>query len=183
MRICLFEDGAAGGLEPLTALRPVFELVCGATSLAAKQCRHFAPCAVGVLVRPHLAELVRLQHPGTPVNDLAWLRAEPTVLVNGRWLPPPSPAVSLNGRCVALSGDAVAYAVVGPDLLTSCQSETLDDCLRHWAETLPQRPAGGALVARPWDLVEHNAAQLCGDFERAAAAAPAATCPPHVAVV
>ena len=39
MRVCLFEDRGALDLEPLTLTRPVFELLCGLTSLAAKQCR------------------------------------------------------------------------------------------------------------------------------------------------
>src|SRR4029077_11656619 len=131
MRVCLFEDRPAAALEPLTLTRPVFELLCGQTSLRSKQCRHFAPCSIGVLIRPYLADLFRLQHPGTPVNDLAWLRAEPTILVNGRWLPPPTPGADLGGPCVAIVGGEVAYAVVGPERLTYCSPSTLDDCLEN----------------------------------------------------
>ncbi len=175
MHVCLFEDAAVAALDPLTATRPAFDLVCGATSLAAKQCRHFAPCAAGVLIRPHLADLFRLQRPGTPVNDLAWLRSEPAVLVNGRWLPPALSAVSASGPCVATVGDTVAYAVIGPELLTYCSFETLGDCLQTWRDTLPRHDAGGTMIDRPWDLVDNNPAQLCQDFDRiAAASAPAA---------
>src|SRR5438093_1399758 len=105
MRVCLFEDRGFSGLEPLASTRPVFELLCGQTSLAAKQCRHFAPCEMGVLVRPHLAELYRLHHPRTPANDMAWLHSEPAILVNGRWLPPPGAAIDLACPSVALVGD------------------------------------------------------------------------------
>ena len=49
MQICLFEDRLVADLEPLTLTRPVFELLCGQSTLAAKQARHFAPCDVGVL--------------------------------------------------------------------------------------------------------------------------------------
>src|SRR5262245_20309207 len=175
MRVCLFEDTGVLALDPLTATRPAFDLLCGASSLAARQCRHFAPCAVGALVRPHLAKLFRLHHPETPVNDLAWLRAGPTVLVNGRWLPPARHATSATGPCVAMVGETVAYAVVGPELLTYCSEDTLDDCLSSWKEALPYRPAGGLMISYPWDLVENNPAQLCADFDRCASAAlPAA---------
>ena len=183
MRVCLFEDAGVLALDPLTATRPAFELLCGATSLAAKQCRHFAPCEVGALVRPHLAELFRLHHPAMPVNDAAWLRAGPTVLVNGRWLPPALPATSVTGPCVGLVGETVAYAIVGPELLTYCSPDTLDDCLHHWRQALPQRPAGGAMVAYPWDLVENNAAQLFADFERYASSARPSALPGGLAVV
>jgi UDP-N-acetylglucosamine diphosphorylase/glucosamine-1-phosphate N-acetyltransferase len=171
MRVCLFEDSGVLALDSLTTTRPAFDLLCGASSLAAKQCRHFAPCAVGALVRPHLAELFRLRHPETPVNDPAWLRAGPTVLVNGRWLPPALHATSAAGPCMAMVGETVAYAVVGPELLTYCSQDTLDDCLSSWKETLPHRPAGGSLISYPWDLVENNPAQLLADFDRCASAA------------
>ena len=72
------EDNGVGNLEPLALTRPAFELICGQSSLGRKQCRYFAPCEVGVLVRPHLADLYRLEHPSARVNDLNWLRAEPT---------------------------------------------------------------------------------------------------------
>src|SRR5262249_54528761 len=141
MRVCLFEDRAVAALEPLTLTRPAFDLWCGQIPLAAKQCRYFAPCRVGFLVRPVLTDLLRLRHPGTPVNDPAWLRAEPTVLVNARWLPPPGVAAHVGGPGVALVGDEVAYAVVGPDRLTYCSANTLDDCLEAWKNSLPHRAA------------------------------------------
>jgi UDP-N-acetylglucosamine diphosphorylase/glucosamine-1-phosphate N-acetyltransferase len=165
MRVCLFEDRGVADLDPLTLTRPAFELLCGQGSLAGKQCRYFAPCAVGALVRPHLADLYRLEQPSTPVNDLAWLRAEPTILVNGRWLPPPDTAVEVPGPCVALLGEEVAYAVVGSDRLTYCSPNTLEDCLETWKHTLPHVRAGGRLLTYLWELVNHNAEQLCLDFQ------------------
>src|SRR5262249_42181747 len=143
MRVCLFEDRGVADLEPLTLTRPAFELLCGQTSLGSKQCRHFGPGEVGVLVRPLLADLHRLHHPAIPVNDAAWLRAGPTVLVNGRWLPPPGPAPEVPGPCVGTVGDEMAYAVVGPDQLRYCSPSTLSDCLETWKNTLPRHPAGG----------------------------------------
>jgi UDP-N-acetylglucosamine diphosphorylase/glucosamine-1-phosphate N-acetyltransferase len=166
MRVCLFEDRGVANLEPLTLTRPAFELLCGQTSLGAKHCRYFAPDAVGVLIRPHLAELYRAQQPTTAVNDPAWLRAQPTILVNGRWLPPPGTATALFGPCLGMIGGEVAYAVVAPDRLADCCDYTLDACLENWKHTLPQRPAGGRLIAHLWDLVKHNGEQLGIDFQQ-----------------
>jgi UDP-N-acetylglucosamine diphosphorylase/glucosamine-1-phosphate N-acetyltransferase len=170
MRVCLFEDHGVATLEPLALTRPAFELLCGQTSLAAKQCRALAPCEVGALVRPHLADLYAAAHPGTPVNDLPWLRAGPTVLVNGRWLPPVDPMDALPGPCVALVGDEVAYAVLDPERLTYCSPNTLDDCVETWKSTLPHCPAGGRLLRYPWELVQANAEQLALDFRHLAPA-------------
>jgi UDP-N-acetylglucosamine diphosphorylase/glucosamine-1-phosphate N-acetyltransferase len=165
MRVCLFEDRKVAHLEPLTATRPAFDLVCGQTSLGSKQLRHFAPCEAGFLVRPLFVDLLRLHHPSTPINDLAWLRAEPAVLVNSRWLPPPDAATSLTGPCVAMIEDEVAYAVIGPDRLTYCSPNTLEDCLESWKNSLPRHAAGGRLINYLWELVDHNADQLRLDFE------------------
>jgi UDP-N-acetylglucosamine diphosphorylase/glucosamine-1-phosphate N-acetyltransferase len=183
MRVCLFEDREVANLEPLTLTRPAFELLCGQTSLGAKQCRYFAPCAVGALIRPHLADLYRAQQPATAVNHPAWLRAEPTILVNGRWLPPPGTATALFGPCLAMVGGEVAYAVVGPDRLQDCSENTLDDCLETWKSTLPQRPAGGRLVKHLWDLVQHNGEQLALDFQQSPARLGAGWRPATLAVV
>ena len=52
MRVCLFEDHGVLDLEPLTLTRPVFELLCGLTSLGDKQCRFFSFAETGFFVRP-----------------------------------------------------------------------------------------------------------------------------------
>ncbi|HTU20227.1 MAG TPA: putative sugar nucleotidyl transferase [Gemmataceae bacterium] len=169
MRVCLFEDRGALDLEPLSLTRPVFELLCGLSSLAAKQSRFFPPGPRGVLVRPHLADLCRLHSPAVPVNDLGWLRAGPVILVNGRWLPPSIPLVltALSGPCVALVHDDIAYAVVEPEQLADCSPDTLEDCLNTWKATLPRRPAGGRMIRYLWELVQHNGEQILADWQTA----------------
>src|ERR1022692_3398798 len=87
MHLCLFEDRAEQ-FEPLSLTRPVFDLCCGMATLAQKIVRHLAPPVWGVLLRPLLEDIYRLQHPHVAVNDADWLRADPLVLANGRWLPP-----------------------------------------------------------------------------------------------
>jgi UDP-N-acetylglucosamine diphosphorylase/glucosamine-1-phosphate N-acetyltransferase len=163
MRVCLFEDSGATELEPLALTRPVFDLLCGLTSLAARQYRHFAASCPGALVRPHLAEVCRQGAP-RPINDLTWLRAGPTVMVNGRWLPP-GPSGVADGPCVALVGDEVAYAVVGPEQLADCSPNTINDCLASWKAALPHRPAGGRLFRHLWEIVAHNGEQIVRDWQ------------------
>jgi UDP-N-acetylglucosamine diphosphorylase/glucosamine-1-phosphate N-acetyltransferase len=171
MRVCLFEDRGAVDLEPLSLTRPVFELLCGLTSLAAKQSRCFPPGPRGVLIRPHLADVFRLHSHELPVNDLAWLRAGPTILVNGRWLPPsiPLPLAELSEPCVALVDGEVAFAVVASKHLADCSPHTFDECLAAWKAELPHRPAGGRMVRYLWDLVQHNGEQIVADWQSAGA--------------
>ncbi|HLN28909.1 MAG TPA: putative sugar nucleotidyl transferase [Gemmataceae bacterium] len=164
MRLCLFEDQGVGNLEPLSFTRAVFDLLCGLSSLGRKQCQYFAAAEVGVLVRPALASLYSVQHPGTPVNDLAWLRAAATILVNGRWLPPAETPVDMSNPCVATIGDEIAYVLVDSERLATCSSDNLEECLDHWAKSLPRRPAGGRLMRYPWELVHQNPEQICCDY-------------------
>ncbi len=62
-RVCLFEDAAVAGLEPVALTRPAFDLLCGLTSLGDKQRRAFTARSVGALVRPHLADVTQFCHP------------------------------------------------------------------------------------------------------------------------
>ena len=163
MRICLFEDPAVVNLEPLALTRPAFELLSGMTTLGRKQCRYFAPCEVGVLVRPELAELYRVARPSLRVNDLAWLRSASTVLVNGRWLPPAGALEDLSAPCVGLVGDEVAYAAISADHLRYCSTNTIADCMEVWKQTLPHVKAGGRMIGYLWDLVGLNAEQITQD--------------------
>ena len=134
MRICLFEDHGVIDLEPLALTRPVFDLLCGLSPLSAKQARYFAPCTVGAMVRPFLAELTAERRPDLPVNDPAWLRQGPVVMVNGRWLPPDdSRGIDLTnaGPCVGTVGSEVAFAIVTPDRLAGCSPASLQSFLEH----------------------------------------------------
>jgi UDP-N-acetylglucosamine diphosphorylase/glucosamine-1-phosphate N-acetyltransferase len=167
MRVCIFEDRGALDLEPLTLTRPVFELMCGLTSLAAKQSGYFPLGPRGVLIRPHLADLFRLHAPEVSVNDLDWLRSGFTVLINGRWLPPsvPLPPEAVASPGVSLVGDEVAFAVVAPEQLVDCSPLTIDRCLAEWKALLPRRQVGGRMMHFLWELVHHNGEQILADCQ------------------
>jgi UDP-N-acetylglucosamine diphosphorylase/glucosamine-1-phosphate N-acetyltransferase len=171
MRVCLFEDAGVANLEPLTLTRPVFELLCGTDSLGAKQRRFFGETDLAVLVRPSLVDFYRHVHPGIPVNDELWLRAGPTILVNGRWLPPMKKA-DVTAPCMAWVGDQLAYASLPADLAVQLSPDSLEDSLESWKKRLPFQPAHGSFITFPWDLVEQNGRQLCDDFERLPRTAP-----------
>jgi UDP-N-acetylglucosamine diphosphorylase/glucosamine-1-phosphate N-acetyltransferase len=175
MRVCLFEDRGVTDLEPLTLTRPASDLLCGLTRLADKQYRFFGATLHGTLVRSRLAEVCRLGHAPGAVNNRAWLRAGPVVLVNGRWLPPGLGPLPLNAEerpFVALVGDEVAYAFVRPEHLADCAPNTLDDCLASWKAILPTRAACGKLFRHLWELVDHNGEQITRDWQDAGSCAP-----------
>src|SRR5207302_9160151 len=51
---------------------------------------------------------------------------------------------------------------------------TIDECLDDWKQTLPRREAGGTMIARPWDLIERNGAEIARDFQARGEKGPSA---------
>jgi UDP-N-acetylglucosamine diphosphorylase / glucose-1-phosphate thymidylyltransferase / UDP-N-acetylgalactosamine diphosphorylase / glucosamine-1-phosphate N-acetyltransferase / galactosamine-1-phosphate N-acetyltransferase len=167
VRICLFEDGWQQ-LEPLSATRPVFELVCGITPLGEKQRRCLGATDWGVCIRPALAALFRRQHPDIPVNEYGWLLSSPMALVNGRWLPPATSVALPDWPCVGIAGDQVVFAVLSDEQLASFRFSDLALVTKEWQHVLPRIDVGGRLIDYPWDLIEHNAAAIAKDVSAVA---------------
>jgi UDP-N-acetylglucosamine diphosphorylase/glucosamine-1-phosphate N-acetyltransferase len=183
MRLGVFEDSRVAQLEPLALTRPAFDLLCGSCSLLDRQRRAFAATEVGLFVRPELAALCRLHHPGVPVNDAAWLKQLGTCLVNSRWLPPEGRVAPVDGPQAALVGDEVAYFVLPAGSVTPEDFDGLEEWAQDSKPALPQVQAGGSMIAYPWELVEHNPRALCQDlaWQRARMGAPPP--PAHLAIV
>src|SRR5262249_4857416 len=122
MRVCLFEDHGAVGLEPLTLTRAAPELLCGCTTLADKQYRYFPATERGLLVRPELAAVVE-ERVSASVNETHWLRSGQVVMVNGRWLPPAPSLEAFDSPCVGLIDNEVAFAVLPTEQLRDCSPD------------------------------------------------------------
>ncbi|MEX0702734.1 MAG: putative sugar nucleotidyl transferase [Planctomycetales bacterium] len=164
MRVALYEDGSAGDLGPIALMRPVFELVCGRFTLRERLLRHFGAREWSAFVRDYLAETYREEFPEASVNDFVRLTRAPTVLVNGRWLPTPEALPAIREDEVGVIDDTVAYLTLDPLEAVLLTETSWDDALAQIARTRRFVPAAGQLIHRPWDLIEHNPAQLASDF-------------------
>lgn len=180
LRVCLVEDAKTGQLEPLSATRPVFDLLCGATTLADKQQATFAVAQADVCVRPELAELQRHLRPGQFVNQLTALveaaASESVWCVNARWLPSESrlsPATRteqtpaawiVDGQLAFVRVDAACLAPFLRDCPTEDQPGQFWSYLERLAQHLPQYAAGGRLVNYLWELVACNGEQIRRDY-------------------
>lgn len=165
MRICMFEDQASYTLAPLTLTRPAFDLWCGAYTFGDRLKQLLKPAEMGALVRPSLAEMCRHLHPEAQVNEPNWLLAGDTTMVNARWLPGPGSRLDFSSPRVGMVGDQVAYAVLPSSRLRGCQSDTVDDSLEEWKQSLPPYDAGGWMINYPWDLVERIGESMELDFQ------------------
>ena len=168
MRIWLYEDRRVADLGPLTLTRTPADLLCGLTTLGEKQRRYFAARDVGHWCRPALAGMIRERDPGAAVNDRHALRSEATVLVNARWLAPAPPDTPItDGPLVGVCDGEIAFAVLGVRQLRGIDPSDVEDSLAECVRPLPACEAGGHMIRYPWELVDHNSAQIAADFDAA----------------
>jgi UDP-N-acetylglucosamine diphosphorylase/glucosamine-1-phosphate N-acetyltransferase len=175
MRLCLVEDSAASGLEPLTLTRPVHELLLGVTTLASKIARAFqvgpGPQRRGCVIRTHLVGSQRHRDPHTRVNDRDWLARGPVVVANSRWVPPQGfECFDEHGPWVGLCDGQPACALVGPEDAVALEPQGVDAWFERIAAKYGGMELGGEWIGRPWDLVARNGAYLERDFGEAGAA-------------
>jgi len=169
MRICLVEDAAVAGLEPLTLTRPVFDLRLGAGKLQTKVERAFTVGTVpehrGSVIRPHLAALQRERDPQAAVNDREWLGRGPVIVANGRWVPPANfKPPDFDRPKLGICDGVPAYALVGPGEAVRLGPHNVDSWFEDVMDGHPAHDAGGEWISRPWDLVARNADHVERDF-------------------
>jgi UDP-N-acetylglucosamine diphosphorylase/glucosamine-1-phosphate N-acetyltransferase len=155
-------------LTPIALTRPTCELVCGRFSVIGRWRHdlnhHRRSAEWGLFVRPELAEVSRERRPDCRVNDYAWLAEEPTLLVNGRWVADPAPALRLGPDDEAMMDGTLVAAVLDPLEAAAFAEHNWDETLAALALGRNVVEPGGLLVRYPWDLVNHNARRLEADF-------------------
>ena len=167
MRIALFEDAGAAGFAPIGHTRPVFELLCGHFSLRERLVRFLEVHEWGVFIRSQLAEVYREEQPEAFVNDHAWLAEEPTLLINGRWLPTAeqlSQLADAEDNVVGMCDGQVAFLLINPFETALLSDEDFGDPLLKISGTRTAIEAAGRWIERPWDLVDLNEELLEQDF-------------------
>ncbi len=154
MQVILYEDSHARAFGPLTLLRPVFELRCGALVLREKLERRRPDWPIALSPRPELARVVSEELSGREPGDLP---SGPTLLLSAAVLIDDALLdflESLNGNRTILSGGRV----VGALLESGCEEL---DCagpqIPQLLEGLGHEAAvyeGLRVVDYPWQLVE-----------------------------
>ena len=175
MRLCLVEDHAVAGLEPLTLTRPAHTLMLGATTLGEKIAQYFGvgpgPARRGTILRTSLASTMVEADPHTVVNDEDWLARDSVLVVRSRWVPPNGVLdLTQDAPRIGLCEGIPAFALVDAADAAQLRPNLVDS----WFDQLLSRPrwdcvdVEGDWIRRPWDLVAKNNDHLVRDFERAA---------------
>ncbi len=161
MKILVFEDQKVKQLYPLTYLRPVWELRCGAGTILDRIKRLFPKNEFLFWTRPELVPLYRRKS-GKPVNETKALPGkESLMLLNGRWLPAPGEFVPSKKEERVLCGETLLYAHLAAEKVN--EEDDLCSLLKK-TEDLPPKEVQARMINYPWDLVRYNAEALKEDF-------------------
>lgn len=161
VQLCIFEDEYHSRLFPLTYFRPVYDLRCGAFSLREKIQRAYGGIPVSLHCREYLHDYQSLKNPGVPVNEITASRC---LFVNGRVVAGGDFArvVPLDAGAdkIYMSGDRVVAALVGGTKLQRLKDRGGGILSATDFEGIPARKVEATMVDYPWNLVNHNGAQL-----------------------
>ena len=166
MKLVLFEDACFDQFFPLTYVRPVFDLRCGNTTLREKIERAAGQKADAVFVRDWLQSAYAARNSGDSVNDLAALKGDDLLLVNGRCLWLGDAKLPSGGNCCGKVGDEVAYLALTKETAEKIEADTLSDFISAAASLATDEEVSVPFMSYPWDLIHENAKAICDDFQK-----------------
>lgn len=162
--VVIFEDSAASNFSPLSLTRPVFELICGMTTIWKNIVdRFYSGADVRFICRDYLKAMLQ-QKLGAKVNDLSGL--EDALFVNGRILAAFSQLPGIDGENeIGLHDGTIVYArLKAKEIQSLSGSISVTDGLA--ALNISQKEAQGIkLVNYLWQLISHNADAIKADFK------------------
>jgi UDP-N-acetylglucosamine diphosphorylase / glucose-1-phosphate thymidylyltransferase / UDP-N-acetylgalactosamine diphosphorylase / glucosamine-1-phosphate N-acetyltransferase / galactosamine-1-phosphate N-acetyltransferase len=173
MQIVVFEDELVSRLYPITISRPAYAITCASYRLIDWLARLSRESGIALrgIVRPHLAEIQRLDHPAAQAPSPK--AATPALLVNARLVPSVAGFEALRRMLENLETAAVyhdkslAAAMIGPGGPTPPPDSELDHWLKYLSNSvlgkLPHVREGAAalpLFDYPHDVVRHNLEQF-----------------------
>lgn len=185
--LVVFEDPGHEAFGIVAALRPVFDLRCGARTLLERLCEDSGRTApVRLLVRAGVAAVAREAHTDATLDVVAATAAQPVRFANGRLLalggdlqrffdgPESGVAVLAGGDLVAArlqQADAVRLFAALEEQLAGGRREAaawIRAELPHVRCTALEEAArdGSHLLAHTWDLVSDNGRAIIDDFRK-----------------
>ncbi|MDR1453270.1 MAG: hypothetical protein LBJ25_04785 [Candidatus Margulisbacteria bacterium] len=170
--IFIFEDEKYSNFLPLTHMRPVYDLICGASPLVAKIARVFPEANISLHCREHLKNIVKQNHTGISINNLN--TGLGCLIINGRLLAGEKLKENLlldgTDRLFINQNNEVLAGYLNTNNLYELR-DILDDAIsshkiintfRNRAEILHGKEK---LVEYPWDILNACAEQIALDFK------------------
>lgn len=166
MQICIFEDIEFSNLEPLIFNRPVYDLLCGTSTLKEKILRSYGNVSYSLHTRPYLKALVEQQNPGIPVNQI---NDDYCLFINGRIIAPKNlseilPLIETEDK-VLVNEDTVVAAYLSGERLKKRKSFLNDLFSISDFEGLPVKIIDIKCAKYIWDLMNINGSQIKEEAE------------------
>jgi UDP-N-acetylglucosamine diphosphorylase/glucosamine-1-phosphate N-acetyltransferase len=163
-RICLFEDQFFRRLLPLVYTRPACDLRCGMLTLREKVQKRYPGATVQLHARGYLADLLREQNPGTPVNTM---EGEGCLFLNGRLVASAdiNRQIPIDGPdALYVSGETLVAARLGAGAMGAFRGGIPEFPGISTFPGLPKTDLTAKMISYPWDLVNLNGAEIVSDF-------------------
>ena len=166
MQICIFEDINYANFEPLMFSRPVYDLVCGMTSLKEKILRSYGKVKYSLHCRPYLDAIVKKENPRIPVNKID---DDQCLFINGRLLASDDlieklPLSSVEDR-VFVNGETVIAAYLSGKNLEYKKNHLNDLFSVNDFNGLPVKILNLQCANYLWVLINLNGQQITSDFD------------------
>jgi len=161
---CAREDRT--GFYPAALSRPIWELRCGMTSLAAKIVAATGATDVACFAPEYMAASYRART-AWPVNDPASLTGDDLLLVNPRLKTESLPAAEGASEVGVGADGGVLYIRISQDEVAKLGASDLDSLVESAKSSLPNVTCEGPTWNYLWELVLESPDQITRDFAAA----------------
>ncbi len=165
MQLCIFEDKKVSNFLPLVYSRPVFDLVCGFTSLKNKIFRVFPSLKYSIHCRAYLKNISVQNNPGISVNSI---ENDECLFINGRIIADNNFAKIFSKKkkenIVYTSGDYVIAAYLSGSTLERLRNNLKDNIDIEDFDGVPVEEIEIKTVNYIWDIINQNGKEISSEF-------------------
>lgn len=165
MQICIFEDKYYERLEPLIYSRPVYNLLCGFTSLREKISRAYPNSEIVYHVRKYLTDFMHEKFPSLKINQF---EKSDSLFINGRLMAPEnlSSLIPLEEKenCVYVSNGVIVAVRLSGKNLDEFKNLNTDVFELSTFSSLKQVEVKVKMVNYIWDIIDNVEEQFLIDF-------------------
>lgn len=166
MHICIFDDEQYLNFEPLTYSRPVYDLICGMTTLKGKIIHAFPKEKVVLKCRDYLESFVKSENPKCKVNEFI---DDDYLFINGRIVAPSN----LKNILTTKSGEEKVFISNGQVVAAKVSSKRIEEFSLDKSEIINTQLISNfqsievdiPVVNYLWDLVYLNGKEIQNDFK------------------
>lgn len=166
MQLCIFEDQKAPDFYPLTYSRPVYELLCGYTTLKDKILRAYPSLKHSVHCRKYLQNVYEELNPGLLVNSF---KENECLFINGRIIADEKLSKIFSKKkkenIIYINDDTVIAAYVSGSKLESLKQNLNDSIDISFFNDMPAEEIDIPVANFIWDLININGQELLKDFK------------------